>query len=382
MAIYYLTYFQPDLLKGLKLEISPACQQKSAYLAKKMDALGREYCVISLAEADTKNGFYKTRKFELTEHGKYVLWGGFGKPNKVARRLHYYFRRGQLRRFLSKLNESDTVIAYHSLITSDIFYKYKKKYKFKFFLELEEIYQDVVDCGKLKASWERKVISISDGYILATESLSKAVATDKPYIVVNGTYHAEPKRDVCFDDERIHCVYAGTFDPTKGGAAAAAAAAFLPENYHVHILGFGSEKQVEDLKEQIRKVQKTAKCLITYDGLKSGEEYIQFLQKCHIGLCTQISDAKYTETSFPSKILVYLANGLRVLSVRIPAVEQSAVGDILYYYDKQEPEEIAKAIMGISIDESYDSRALLKQLDMECVDNLKQLMEKVTDEHN
>lgn len=164
------------------------------------------------------------------------------------------------------------------------------------------------------------------------------------------------------------------FDPTKGGAAAAAAAEFLPEKYHVHILGFGTEEQKKQLQELIASVQKKTKCTLTYDGLKGGEEYIQFLQKCHIGLCTQIPDAKYTETSFPSKVLVYLANGLRVLSVRIPAVENSAVGGILYYYDNQSPQEIANAIMSIPMEEGYNSRQLLNQLDKDCENNLKRLM--------
>lgn len=127
-------------------------------------------------------------------------------------------------------------------------------------------------------------------------------------------------------------------------------------------------------------VQKRTKCILTYDGLKLGEEYIRFLQKCQIGLCTQIPDAKYTETSFPSKILVYLANGLQVLSVRIPAVENSEVGEMLFYYDTQSPREIANAIMKIPVGEIYDSRMLLNQLDKDCEKNIKQLMEYIDDE--
>ena len=295
--------------------------------------------------------------------------------------MHYYFRRGQLKRFLSTLGEKDTVIAYHSLQTADIFFAYKRKNNFKFILELEEIYQDVVNCGQKKAAWERKVITAADGYILATEALSKEIPAERPYIVINGTYHSEPERDVGFADGKIHCVYAGTFDPTKGGAAAAAAAAeFLPEKYHVHILGFGTEEQKKQLQGLIATVQKKTKCTLTYDGLKSGEEYIRFLQSCQIGLCTQIPDARYTETSFPSKVLVYLANGLRVLSVRIPAVENSEVGGILYYYDTQSPQEIANAIMNIPMKEDYDSRQLLNQLDKDCERNLKRLLEKIDDE--
>lgn len=380
MALYYLTYYQPKSMTDLKLKISPAGQQKSAYLIEKLDNIGKEYTVICLAESDTKDGSHRTIEFNISKHGKFVLWKEFAKPNKVAGKLHYYYRRQQLKQFLSGLNPSDTVIAYHSLQTADIFYTYKRKKGFKFVLELEEIYQDVVNCGAQKAAWERKVITAADGYILATEALSKEIPAGRPYIVVNGTYHSEPEREGCFNDGKVHCVYAGTFDPTKGGAAAAAAAEFLPENYHVHILGFGTEEQKKQLQESIASVQEKTKCTLTYDGLKSGEEYIQFLQKCHIGLCTQIPDAKYTETSFPSKVLVYLANGLRVLSVRIPAVENSAVGGILYYYDKQLPQEIANAIMSISMEDDYNSRQLLNQLDKDCENNLKRLMEKMNNE--
>ena len=382
--IHYITYGTFPGLESFVLEASPAAQQKGSYLIEKLDALRKKFSVISLSET-SKELWCKIPSSTVSclNHGTYTVWRGFGKPNKIIRRLHYYYRRGQLKQFLSGLTSNDTVIAYHSLLTADIFYKYKRKKDFKFVLELEEIYQDVVNCGTKKAAWERKVITAADGYILATEALSKEIPAGRPYIVVNGTYHSEPERDVCFNDGKVHCVYAGTFDPTKGGAAAAAAAAeFLPENYHVHILGFGTEEQKKQLQELIALVQEKTKCTLTYDGLKSGEEYIQFLQKCHIGLCTQMPDAKYTETSFPSKVLVYLANGLRVLSVRIPAVENSEVGGILYYYDNQSPQEIANAIMNIPMEEGYNSRKLLNQLDKDCENNLKRLMEKINNESN
>lgn len=380
--IYYITFGTFPGLESCALEASPAAQQKGRYLIEKLDTLGKEFGVISLAET-SKRIWCKLplSTVNCLNHGTYTVWKGFGKPNRFIRRMHYYYRRRQLKQFLMSLNQNDVIIAYHSLQTADIFHKCKRQKGFMFVLELEEIYQDVINCGQKKARWERKVISSADSYILATEALSEEIPLGRPYIVVNGTYHVEPEREGCFNDGKVHCVYAGTFDPTKGGAAAAAAAAeCLPENYHVHILGFGTEEQKKQLLELIASVQEKTKCTLTYDGLKSGEEYIQFLQKCHIGLCTQIPEAKYTETSFPSKVLVYLANGLRVLSVRIPAVENSAVGGILYYYDKQSPQEIANAIMSIPMEEDYNSRQLLNQLDKDCENNLKRLMEKMNNE--
>ena len=77
---------------------------------------------------------------------------------------------------------------------------------------------------------------------------------------------------------------------------------------------------------------------------------------------------------------MYLANGLRVLSVRIPVVENSEVGGILYYYDTQSPREIADAIVNIPMKEDYNSRQILNQLDKDCERNLKRLMEKINNE--
>ena len=210
------------------------------------------------------------------------------------------------------------------------------------------------------------------------EELYQALKIKKPYIVINGTYKPESLREVSFDDTMIHCVYAGTFDQTKGGALAAVKAAeFLPKQYHMHILGFGTEKQVINLKNEINKVQNKTNCILTYDGLKSGEEYIEFLQKCHIGLCTQIPDAKYVETSFPSKILVYLANGLRVLSVYIPTIANSKVGNLLYYYNEQNPQVIAQAIRNIDISKPYNSRNELITIDNLAKNEIKELIRNV-----
>ncbi len=57
------------------------------------------------------------------------------------------------------------------------------------------------------------------------------------------------------------------------------------------------------------------KCKITYDGAFYVKKYYEFLQKCHIGLSTQNPYEPFNNSSFPSKVLVYMANGLRVVSV-------------------------------------------------------------------
>ena len=206
---------------------------------------------------------------------------------------------------------------------------------------------------------------------------------NKPFLIIYGTYQVENDRHCSFDDDKIHVVYAGTFDPRKGGAAAAAAAAgFLPANYHVHILGFGSKTDIDHIQQTVGEVSAKSAATVTYDGCLSGEEYIQFIQSCDIGLSTQNPDAAFNDTSFPSKILSYMANGLHVVSIRIPAIERSAIGSLVTYYDTQTPENIAKTIMSVDLQIPYDSRVRITQLDAELQVKLEKLIEGYECEHS
>ena len=379
--IYYITYIKSNALDYLNLRVSPAADQKSKYIAEVLDSFEEEYRIINLAETTNKTGLYRSIDKPYLNYGHIMTFNGFGKPNKIFNKLHYYFTNYQLKIFLMNLTSNDIVISYHSLFTAKLFTKIKKKNNFKLILELEEKYQDVVKCSQRLSYWEDEVIKCADAYILATAFLSNYIPKDKPYVVCNGTYKVEHKRNVKRNDDKIHCVYAGTLDPTKGGAAAAAAAEFLNEKYHMHILGFGSEEQTVNIQKIIDSVSNKSNCIVTFDGLKSGEEYIQFLQSCDIGLCTQIPDAQYVNTSFPSKILVYLANGLRVISVDIPAVRNSEIGGELFYYKKQNSKEIAEQIMNVDTNIEFDSRNLLIELDRKFKHELKKLIQDIEGIH-
>ena len=65
---------------------------------------------------------------------------------------------------------------------------------------------------------------------------------------------------------------------------------------------------------------------------------------------------------------------MRVVSVRIPVVEESGVGQVLYYYDKQTPEEIAKAIVSVDLSKEYDSRDLIRKLDIKFRSDLQHVL--------
>lgn len=317
-------------------------------------------------------------KIYLNESVSLVKAPSFATKNKLATRFKYHFSQIWLFIYLIKnTKKNEKLIVYHSLALMKPLYFAKKIKKFKVIYEVEEIYTDVSNYSNFKRKREIKMINNGDKYIFPTELLNESLnKTNKPYSICYGTYKAEEDRNVKFNDDKIHVVYAGTFDPRKGGASAAAAAGeYLDEKYHIHIIGFGSEDEKISLQNLIKEVSKKTKCTVTYDGLYKGEEYIKFLQKCDIGLSTQTPNAEYNDTSFPSKVLSYMANGLRVVSIRINALEKARISKLLYYYDKDCPKEIAKAVKSIDYNDDYDSRAIIKMLDTEFTEDLKYLLE-------
>ena len=181
-----------------------------------------------------------------------------------------------------------------------------------------------------------------------------------------------------FDDDKIHVVYAGTLDPRKGGTVAVNMASHLTPEYRVHILGFGREEEIRAIKSMCVEVTNRGGASVTYDGLLKGEAYIEFLQKCQIGLSTQNPLAKFNNTSFPSKILSYMSNGLQVVSVDIDAIRRSPVSEYIYFYREQTPEDIARTILNIDWNSPFDTRAVVQNLDYRFVEQMRSFLDDKT----
>lgn len=349
---------------------------KMDYICTVLNRLGYTVEIVSASATANRKGC-KGKNVQLTEKIRLRLLSCIGNgilPKRLLGRL--WIRLQLFFNLLFGTKRGENVLVYHSLGYAKTIAFARKLKGFRLILEVEEIYADV-NGRESDRKREYKVFSVADAYLFPTELLNEKINIyHKPYALIHGTYQVEPDRkcsvfleDVRKDGKRkIHCVYAGTLDPRKGGATAAAAAKYLPPEYHIHILGFGSKEDELHMKTTVDALSQTCACSVSYDGLLAGEEYIRFIQSCDIGLSTQNPDAAFNATSFPSKILSYMANGLRVVSIRIPAVEGSAVGAYMYYYNRQTPEEIAKAIQSAEISAPYDSRSFMKSLDDEfCV---------------
>lgn len=374
--VYYLGYYDTPENKAENRNIVLSATNKMTYIIESLEKTGCSVEVISASQTKNRTG-YPEKTVAIGEKSQLRLFKTLPWGNKFKRVLSLLYTRKQYHNYILKnLKSDDTLIAYHSVPYAEFLLKAKQKIGFRLVLEVEEIYSDV-NGKENDRKKEYKVFEAADAYVFPTKMLDDKLNTkSKPSVIVHGTYKVELDRKVKFDDDKIHIVYAGTFDPRKGGATASVGAAeFLDENYCIHILGFGSDQDRQNLLSEIENINKKSKCRVTFDGLLSGEDYIRFIQSCHIGLSTQNPSGAYNDTSFPSKILSYMANGLRVVSVRIPVVETSAIGEYINYYDEQTPEKIANAINSIALGDKYDGRRKVEEIDAKFKNSIGEILD-------
>lgn len=342
---------------SVKRSYATSAINKIRYMLKSFSKAYEEVCVFSFSKNIEET--FRIYPSELKNEGKVGIyfplsWGGKGKVQSFS--MIIWLRICLFLYLLKHAHKNEHVYVYHATAYGKSILWAKAIKKFKLILEVEEIYSDVQKTSENLRKYEFKYINKADAYIFSTNMLNEKInKINKPYIVINGTYEVEDIISEKFNDGKIHVVYAGTFDIRKGSAAAAAAAEYLNKDYVLHICGFGTEKDKADLLEIISQSNAKNDCKIEFHGLLTGRDYISFLQKCHIGLSTQNPNASFNATSFPSKILSYLANGLSVVSIRIPAIETSSVGKYVTYYDEQTPSQIADAIMNANIKTNYRS---------------------------
>ncbi len=373
--IYYLGFYDTPENKEEKRNIVLAATNKMAYIIEAIEKTGYSAEVISASQTKNKKS-YAEKIIPIGQKSSLHLFKTSPWGNKIRRVISVLYLKYQYRQYILKnITANDTVIAYHAVPYAEFLARAKKKLGFKLILEVEEIYADV-NGSENDRKKEYKVFEAADAYIFPTKMLDDKLNTQsKPSVIIHGTYKVEPDRKAKFNDDKIHIVYAGTFDPRKGGALAAVGAAeFLDDKYHLHIIGFGNSADKQNVLNEMERVSKTTECTVTFDGLLSGEDYIRFIQSCDIGLSTQNPTGAYNDTSFPSKILSYMANGLRVVSVKIPVIETSAIGEYMYYYDEQTTKKIAEAIKSAAIDGAYNSRAEILKLNEKFISELKNLL--------
>ena len=355
-----------------------SCANMIDYLADSLVSIGYDVQIISNAKVvEPKFKIYRGSNEEIRPGVRlksFPSWGGnklkFIKLAWHLVALFFYL--------ITHTRRDEPVIVHHHLGYYKVILWAKRIRKFRLILNVCEIYQLVSELPfRALNEIEYKTFENGDAFILCTDSLNERINKhSRPYIVMSCLYKTEPEVVDKFDDGKIHLLYAGTFEVAKGGVnAAIRATEYLPENYHLHVLGFGTEAEIGLVKETIAEVSARSKASITYEGLKRGRDYIEFVQRCHIGLSTQDPTGTFNDTSYPSKLFSYLSNGLKVVTVDLPVIRQSPISDSVFYIEEYTPQAIAHAIEAAARAEYVDGRAVIKRIDTAFVASLKRFIE-------
>lgn len=371
--IYYLIHFDNKTNRN----VTPSAITKGKYVASALASCSSEVEIVSLAypTKDSQDEVY----YQVSENVICHLFKGKYSNNRIIRYLNHKLYDKKIRKYLKQnVKKDDIIVVYHSLANMKLVKYIKKTITDKIVYEVEEIYGDVINDEKAKIK-ELKTFKNASSYIFSNDYLNSIINTKQlPYVTCYGTYEIPTLYKEAFNDNLIHCLYAGTLDRQKQGAAIAInTARYLPNNYIIHILGFGTSQDLSYTKNLIDEINKQhGVTKVIYEGVKLNEEYLKFIQKCQIGLSTQNMDASFNDTSFPSKILSYMSNGLEVVSANIGVVKNSKIGQYIHFYEVQDEKEIANVILNINLNAKSNNVDVVKELDKEFKEDLKAMLVK------
>lgn len=378
--IYYIGFYGAAQTGLDDRKYSPAAAGKMEYVSSLIMRSGYPVDVVSLSPTLRLTGA-ASKVIVLPNELTVRLPASLGPSNKLARYIDSKLIKFWLMsKLLFTIPPGSTLVVYHSLEYGAILRKLKMLKRYRLIMEVEEIYQQAVSCTRRVQRSEWAAFRAADGYIFSTGLLESQVNfAGRPSMILHGDYRPQSGDAEKLGDGRTHVVYAGTLDRRKGGAIRALLSAlYLPPHFHVHILGHGSREERDEIGELVGRVAnigRHGRCAkVSFDGRMEGPKLKAFLSSCDIGLSTQDASASFNDSSFPSKILVYLSHGLRVVSCRIGAVEGSAVSDSVTFYDGDAPRAVAKAIRRSLEASGVDAKTLLQGLDRRATQDMARLI--------
>lgn len=372
--IKYIASFDLDQNKEQNRTNALSSANKINYMLTVMNELGIGVDIISSSFTLNKRcyGGKLMHQGENTVRLFPTTWRGGG----MLKALNVLVLRSAMFIYLiGHIKKGEIVIMYHSVGHIWI-NKLFKLLGVRIIEECEEIYGDIFGNSKM-AKEERRVLKDCYAYIYPTKLLNSVVnKKDAPFLIIHGAYkdvgaqyfNEEVTDEPSFaNSTRYHIGYTGILDPKKGCIDVVKAAEFLDENYHIHILGFGNESELKELNDTIEHVKKKTNCKISYDGLRKGAAYSQYLAKLNLGVCTLNTDQLFVNTQFPSKIVSYMAAGIPVLCSDVEAIKTSDVAEAITFYQGNGPKEIAEGIIRAKSKDKVDSKKLL----IECHERFK-----------
>lgn len=326
---------------------------KMKYVISQMQASGISPYVVSLAQP-AKKGFFRPQRKKV--HGGDVplmYLAGFNGLGRLGRILNNGIKLVELFFLLIfSIKKSDKIVLYHNYPQTRFVASIKRWIRADVIIEVEELYGYSPTADRPWVEKEIRAVKRMDAFICVNEGMPKSLDLQNGNYVVNYGAGVIPERTVARrNDGKIHVVYAGTIEGEKKGALTAVdAARYLTDNYVMHIIGFGEDKQISLLRQKIDEVnQSENRQAVCYDGCLSGDELDAYLFGCHIGLSSNVMRPHFANNSFPSKVITYMCHDLSVVLGYAEAFYDVPMSEGWTFYHAFTPEQIASAIMSAHV---------------------------------
>ena len=222
---------------------------------------------------------------------------------------------------------------------------------------------DFLKSGNNKAYMKlyEKTTSMCKSYVLMTEQMNKKINPDKkPYRVIEGQSDISMISENNSIENKFSkkiCMYAGGIEEEYGLKILAEGFAKASiEGSELWIYGHGS--YAEELKNFCKEHP-----TVIYKGLAPNDEIVKTEQKAWLLINPRPSSGEFTEYSFPSKNLEYMASGTPLLAAKLPGMPDE-YKDYIYIVANESADGIAEClteILGKSAEELYEKGALAKE---------------------
>lgn len=255
----------------------------------------------------------------------------------------------RIKRWL-KQNADDGIIFTYSippfLVKSVL--RYAKRFKVKTVAIIPDLLRDMyINQNKSSpiTSLKRRYLSPSlslqgeyDGYIYLTDEMSKVVAPDKPYIVMEGIADVSAVTLPVASEKSTPrgIMYAGMLHKKYG--IVNLLDAFEKINADAELWLFGDGTAVPEIIERSKKDSR-----IRYFGSVSHDEILDFERKATILINPRNPDDEFTKYSFPSKTIEYMLSGTPLVSTKLKGIPEE-YSDYVFWAESGDSDDLAEIV--------------------------------------
>lgn len=375
--IYFVATYASENA-GRSLLSTPSSNTLNKYLISAFSRLPNKRVMVLSMSRSKDVAYFNKKEINLTDHSEIYFpslpskWGAFA--TRISQITLYV---QVLIYLLMHAKRGDTLVIYHNFGIEYIYGIFRKLLPCKLVYMVGEVYNAVYDRGNKAIQEECLRLLNGDSYIYANDIMPHLINPAKDFCVCYGNYYYSHTLKI--KDGKTHVLYAGKISTgiINDAFIALEVIKHLPQNYVMHVAGYGDKSDISELKKRISSINiKAAEDRIIYEGNLSGEAYEQLLSKCQIGLCTRALRDELSNYCFPSKTLVYLAHDIIPICSQINCLMKSRIAANVVFVDGNlTPENIADAIKESNhrILE-YNNNVLLSQLDRDFVRRLSKIL--------